>query len=395
MPSARITVRPALSRPGTSPVAPSAAQAVLRSLATSTPLFPLPAADAARLAAGGPTAEGAAAYRRLVERSRVAQRSLSLPPEQVLSLGGASQRAPLYERAALALAERAGREAIAAAGVDPRSIGLVVSASCTGYVLPSVDAHLVDRLGLDPGARRVPITQLGCSAGVATLALAAELLVARGGRALVTCVEPSSLCVQADHPDPSDLVGNALFGDAGAAAVLDAPPGLRRGASDPAAAGQGVGPRFGPSILRSACRTWSEHASLLGMRLTDAGPRLVLSPRLPEVLGDVVAPAVDDFLAESGLARDNLAFWAVHPGGPRILEALGRALDLDDGALAPVWNAWSRHGNVVSATIFFILREIAATVAPPPGSLGLALAVGPGLSLELLLLRSGGWLSGA
>jgi alkylresorcinol/alkylpyrone synthase len=385
--------------PDAAPPAVRPARATLRSLSTSTPLFPLPAGDATRLEAGGPTPEGAEAYRRLVERSRVAQRTLSLPPEEVLALGGASHRAPLYERAALDLAERAGRDAIAAAGVDPRSIGVVVSASCTGYVLPSVDAHLVDRLGLDPGVRRLPITQLGCSAGVGTLAIASDLLAARGGRALVVCVEPSSLCVQAADPDASDLVGNALFGDAGAAAILDADPGHPDVPSSPSAPRDANAPvdvpvALGPSILRSACCTWPEHASLLGMRLTDAGPRLVLSPRLPEVLGEVVAPAVDAFLAESGLERRDLAFWAIHPGGPRILDAIGDALDLDDDALAPVWRAWSRNGNVVSATIFFILREIAATVAPPPGSLGLALAVGPGLSLELLLLRAGGWLSG-
>jgi len=383
-----------------SPPAILPVRAHLRSLATATPLFPLPAEAAARLPAGGPTPEGAATYRRLVERSRVSHRTLSLPPEQVLSLGGASHRAPLYERAALDLAERAGRDAIAAAGIDPHTIGVVVSASCTGYVLPSVDAHLVDRLGLDPGVRRLPITQLGCSAGVGTLAIASDLLAARGGRALVVCVEPSSLCVQATDPDASDLVGNALFGDAGAAAILDADAGQPDVPGDPdtpcaAKTPADVPVATGPSILRSACRTWPEHASLLGMRLTDAGPRLVLSPRLPDVLGHTVAPAVDSFLAESGLRRRDLAFWAVHPGGPRILEAIGSALDLDGDALAPVWRAWSRHGNVVSATIFFILREIAATVAPPPGSLGLALAVGPGLSLELLLLRSGGWLAGA
>ncbi len=383
-----------------SPPAILPVRAHLRSLATATPLFPLPAEAAARLPAGGPTPEGAATYRRLVERSRVSHRTLSLPPEQVLSLGGASHRAPLYERAALDLAERAGRDAIAAAGIDPHTIGVVVSASCTGYVLPSVDAHLVDRLGLDPGVRRLPITQLGCSAGVGTLAIASDLLAARGGRALVVCVEPSSLCVQATDPDASDLVGNALFGDAGAAAILDADAGQPDVPGDPdtpcaAKTPADVPVATGPSILRSACRTWPEHASLLGMRLTDAGPRLVLSPRLPDVLGHTVAPAVDSFLAESGLRRRDLAFWAVHPGGPRILEAIGSALDLDGDALAPVWRAWSRHGNVVSATIFFILREIAATVPPPAGSLGLALAVGPGLSLELLLLRSGGWLAGA
>ena len=100
------------------------------------------------------------------------------------------------------------------------------------------------------------------------------------------------------------------------------------------------------------------------------------------------------FLADCGLDRDAIAFWAVHPGGPRILEALGEGLGLDDEALAPVWRAWERHGNVVSATIFFILREIAESLALPAGSIGLALAVGPGLSLELVLLRAGGWMSG-
>ena len=353
---------------------------ILRSLAVAVPPRELLSGEAARLPLGGPAPAGADTYRRLVERSRVETRRIAYPPDEILRLGGATQRAPLYERSALDLGERAAREAIAASGLDPRAIRLVVSASCTGYVLPSFDAHLVDRLGLDPGVRRVPITELGCSAGVASLALAAEMLVARGGAALVVCVEPCSLCVQADDPTPADLVGNALFGDAGAAAIVDA-DGSRSAAP-------------GPSLLRSASHTWPEHAGLLGMRLTDTGPRLVLSPRLPEVLRGAVPPVVDAFLARCGLDRASIAFWGVHPGGPRILEALGAGLGLDDAALAPVWNAWRRHGNVSSATVFLILREIAAQ-ALPPGAPGLLLAVGPGLSLELLLVRNGGWLAGA
>ena len=132
---------------------------ILRSLAVAVPPRELLSGEAARLPLGGPAPAGADTYRRLVERSRVETRRIAYPPDEILRLGGATQRAPLYERSALDLGERAAREAIAASGLDPRAIRLVVSASCTGYVLPSFDAHLVDRLGLDPGEVNTIIRQ--------------------------------------------------------------------------------------------------------------------------------------------------------------------------------------------------------------------------------------------
>ena len=99
------------------------------------------------------------------------------------------------------------------------------------------------------------------------------------------------------------------------------------------------------------------------------------------------------FLHDHGIAPGDIGFWVVHPGGPRILEAVSESLGLDDEALAPSWAAWERHGNVSSATVFFILRQLRALAPPPAGTLGVMVAFGPGVTCEMVLLRSGGWLA--
>jgi alkylresorcinol/alkylpyrone synthase len=118
----------------------------------------------------------------------------------------------------------------------------------------------------------------------------------------------------------------------------------------------------------------------------------VLSSDLPRAVLRRLPAALDAFLARHGVARDAIAWWVVHPGGPRVLEAVGSALHLPEGALAASWNVWTRYGNISSATALFILRELPATAAPPPGSLGVVMAFGPGLTCELALLEADGWL---
>jgi alkylresorcinol/alkylpyrone synthase len=129
------------------------------------------------------------------------------------------------------------------------------------------------------------------------------------------------------------------------------------------------------------------------MQLDDSGFRFVLSPRLPGLVREHVRETVTAFLSSCDVSLRDVGFWVVHPGGPKILQAVGEGLGLDEGALQPSWRVWSRCGNVSSATVFFILREIAASATPPPGALGVMLAFGPGLTCEMALLRADGWLA--
>jgi len=311
-------------------------------------------------------------------RTRINRRHLIMPVAELARRSGPRARSLEYETTVCELGKIVATKALAASGVPPLEIRAILTVSCTGYMLPSVDAHLIPALGLTTTVRRIPITELGCSAGVAALSLAGQLVPVLGGPALVVSVELCSLCLQTEAIEPSDVLGNLLFADAAAAAVVGE-------ASEP----------HGPALLASRSVLWPDSTRQLGMKLSDTGLRLVLSPEVPDSVQRHLPATLESFLASQQLTLDDIRWWVVHPGGPKILEAVGECLRLPEGALAPSWSVWQQCGNVSSATVFFIARAIRAMSAPPRGSLGLMMAFGPGLSCELLLLRADGWIAGA
>jgi len=319
----------------------------------------------------------AARVRRLLPRTRIARRFVGLPIDQLTQLREVAGRAAHYQRLGLELGERAVREALAGAGLGVDEVAGIVSVSSTAYTVPSVEARLVERLGLAPGVRRWPITELGCSAGVAGLGLARTLVAGNGdGPVVLLSVELCSLSIRTHEQSDSDAIGNLLFGDAAAAAVVS------HGA-----------PGRGPEVVAAGTAIWPGTTDLLGMQITDEGFRLVLSSKLPGKVRAELPGTLDRFLAAQGVSREEIAFWAIHPGGPKVLAAVEEALALTAAASRPTWETWEQFGNVSSATVFLVLETLRRLHPPAPGSLGLMLAFGPGVSCEMVLLRAGGWLS--
>jgi alkylresorcinol/alkylpyrone synthase len=220
------------------------------------------------------------------------------------------------------------------------------------------------------------MTELGCCAGVAAVALATTLLTQTGsGTALVVSVELSTLGMQIAEPSTTDMFANLLFGDGAAAAVLSAERSPR-----------------GVEIIASQSVLWPDAIDHLGMTLTNTGFRLVLSPELPKAVHLQLGPTVAQFLAANRVPQDDVGFWIVHPGGPKILEAVGASLNLSDRALQPSWDTWAEFGNLSSANVFFVLRHLQRVAPPRAGQLGVMLALGPGVTCEMVLLRADGWL---
>lgn len=348
----------------------------LLSVATALPLHCVDSAEAKIHLANYLGAETSSRYCKMVDASRVQRRYTVAPAEELFRLKTLQERNDLYMLHARALGERVARETLADGSIDASSVSAVISVSCTGYMMPSLDAHLIERLGLPSRARRIPITELGCSAGVGAVGLAAERLTASVGSVLILSVELSSPGVQIAEPSMTDMVANLLFGDAAAGTVLSTEK-----------------PGTGPQVLASQSTFWLDSLDHIGMRLTDSGFRLVLSPRLPRLVRDRLRPTVTQFLAAQGAALDDVRFWVIHPGGPKILEAVAESLELSDEAVQPTWDVWERYGNLSSATVFFILRRLQEAAPPAPGDLGMMIALGPGITCEMVLLRSAGWLS--
>ncbi|HZU75581.1 MAG TPA: type III polyketide synthase, partial [Dehalococcoidia bacterium] len=236
---------------------------------------------------------------RMADRCGVQERYLALPVEETLRSRSLGERNRIYVEQARALGEQAARQALLRSATDPRAIDLVVTVSCTGYMLPSLDAYLVGSLSLRPDVRRLPITELGCLAGAAALNRAAELLDGDSRRtALVVAVELPSLTFQPDDGSMDNLVSALVFADGAGAAVLrhDAGPGL--------------------ALLDSRSLLVPGTLGEMGFELREGGFHVVLSKDVPALLAGPFAAAASRLLADHGLTFRDLSFACIHPGGP-------------------------------------------------------------------------------
>lgn len=294
-------------------------------------------------------------------------RHLAAPLGWIMQAHTQNERTDAYLRHARELAFASSAMAIQVAGVESRAVGLVICVSCTGFVLPSLDAELIPYLGLRPQTTRLPIAELGCGGGVAALGRAHDYLRAYPERAvLVVAVELPSLTFQAEDRSIDNLVAALVFGDGAGAAVLDGSAGS------------------GWHVSRTGSVLIPEGARYLGYELRDGGLRVILSRELPDVIAEHLGAVVENFLAEDGLGVSDLDHVVAHPGGPRVLDAVARSLGIPGASLETSERVFAEVGNISSATIFFVL---AALPRPSRSATALAIAFGPGLSVELALLR--------
>jgi alkylresorcinol/alkylpyrone synthase len=276
-----------------------------------------------------------------------------------------AQRMLVYEQHAAELAGRACRDALERAQTRPAGITHLITVSCTGFSAPGVDLQLMNGLGLPATIRRTHIGFMGCHAGVNAVAVAhAYASSDPGARVLICCVELCSL--HFDHaPDAQGHVANALFADGSAAAVIT------QSNSDHV------------RIVRTGSIVLPESAELMRWYIGDQGFRMRLSPTVPGMLAEHVPPWLSRWLGESDLSISEIGSWAVHPGGPRVLGALCTGLGLDPEAVSISRAVLREHGNMSSATLFYILQRLLDADAPLPI---LATAFGPGLAGEAVLL---------
>jgi predicted naringenin-chalcone synthase len=267
------------------------------------------------------------------------------------------QRMRRYAAEAAPLGARAVADALAAAGVAASEVGLFAVASCTGYASPGVDVHVAGDLGMPSDLRRLVFGHMGCYAAIPALGAVSDYVAAHGRPAVLLNVELTSLHVQPAGIARDQIVAHALFSDAAVATVLT--PGGRLEVVDLVAVTDPATPDH---------MTWD---------VTDLGFRMGLSPKVPDVLAVHLRPALETLLRRNGVRE--VAGWAVHPGGPRILETVeevvGVPLDASRDVLA-------EHGNCSSATVLLVLQRL----LPVRGHVVL-LAFGPGLTLYALLLR--------
>lgn len=297
-------------------------------------------------------------------------RHVCMPLEWYAGPHGWPERMGLFESHALDLLEAAADRALAVAELAPSEIDAVLTICTTGFTTPSLDALLIDRMGLRSDVRRLPIFGLGCAGGVLGLARADESARATpGANVLLLGVELCSLTFRAQEQSKANVVASALFGDGAAAVVLSAGDGAAR-------------PSL-PELLGAGEHTWPGSRDVMGWRVEDDGFGVVFSRHIPALIRRDFKGVVAEFLRRGESPQSHLAGYLFHPGGGKVLAAYEQALGLGPDDLRHSREVLRTCGNVSSISVLAVLERALGDARPGPH---LMAALGPGFTAAMMLI---------
>ena len=306
----------------------------------------------------------------VIDNSQIDQRHSVFPVEYIIEPRPLAQINNEYREKSFELGLQVAADSLAKAEMAPSDVDLLMTVSCTGVMIPSLDAYLATEMGFRTDVRRLPITELGCAAGAAGLAHAGEYLRAFPDRtALLVAVELPTLTFQRKDFSQANLISAVLFGDGAAGVVVTG----REAA--------------GPRILASECYLFPDSLDAMGFDLRDSGFHIVLSKDVPQLIRERIRGLVEGFLASQGLRREDISAFILHPGGQKLLSFMEAELDLTHTDTEFSWDVLRRFGNLSSASVLFILQEWLSKREMPAGSYGLLMAFGPGFTAEMILLQ--------
>jgi len=276
------------------------------------------------------------------------------------------ERSKLFVEHAVILLCEAAQKCLDQAGIGPEDVDTVVAVSTTGIATPSLDALVIEKLGLRRDVRRLPIFGLGCAGGVIGLARAVDLArVTPGTRVLYLVVELCALTFRYGDNRRSNVVASALFGDGAAAGLIST---------------DGEGPVFGPS----GEHTWANTLDIMGWQVEDDGLGVLFSRDIPALVRSELGPVLGAFLKRQGIALTDLAGAICHPGGAKVIDALEIAFEQAPGAMVAARSVLRDFGNMSAATVLFVLER---TLAMANRGRYLMSALGPGFTAGFQLLE--------
>jgi alkylresorcinol/alkylpyrone synthase len=309
---------------------------------------------------------------RLHRNVAVEGRHLALSYEKYFDLNTWGQANDVWMKVAQELGEQAICRALNHSGIEASKLGAFIFTSVTGICSPSIDALLVNKMGLPVHIKRVPIFGLGCVAGAAGIARASDYVKAYPSQAAVLLsVELCSLTIQKEDLTVANMISSGLFADGSAAVIVT---------------GDDID-SAGPEILATQSIFYPNTEEMMGWKVSEKGFRITLSPEVPNLIRENLGGNMDAFLASQGYKRSDIKSWVLHTGGPKVLEATAEALGLHDGELDASWDCLKKVGNLSSSSVLCVLEDVMKNRRPEPGTLGILAAMGPAFCSELVLLR--------
>lgn len=314
-------------------------------------------------------------YLSVFANAEIEERYFSVPPDWFRHPHPFPERNRLFLEHAIHLGMEAIEEALSETGVKPNQIDHFLFVSSTGIATPTVDAYLIQKLGMDLHCKRTPIWGLGCAGGTAGLSLALQLAKANPtARILLLAVELAGLTFIKEDLSKSNLIATSLFGE-GAAAVLIQGENLPLPDQE----------KSYPFYRSSSSTLFPQSYDVMGWDLVDEGLKVRFSRDIPAFIRTHMQKEVDRYLASQGLNRSQIHHYLLHPGGKKVVEAYEEALSLTPEETKYARRILRRYGNLSSVTVLFLLKEM--LFHGKEGEYGLMAALGPGFTLEQLLLQ--------
>lgn len=307
---------------------------------------------------------------KIFEGAGVDRRYSIMNPEDVFLRTSFQDRNDIYKQEVVPLAQAALEKALNQAGWTPQDVDYIITVSCTGIMIPSIDAYLINALDMRQDIVRLPVTEMGCVAGISGLIYANQFLQTRPGRAAVIAIEAPTATFQLDDYSMANMVSAAIFGDGCACVLLDSTDGA-----------------VGPTIKGSEMYHFPDTTRMMGFNLVNSGLQMVLDKSVPETIESHFPAIIHPFLEKHGVTIEYVDHLIFHPGGKKIVQAveglfgsLGKNIDDTKEVLR-------LFGNMSSATVLFVLQRFMAREDVKAGDMGLMLSFGPGFTAQRILIE--------
>jgi alkylresorcinol/alkylpyrone synthase len=308
--------------------------------------------------------------KKIFEGAAVDKRYSIMPPESVFTATSFEDKNNIYSRESIDLGEKVLRKALDKAGWKPETLDYIITVSCTGIMIPSLDAYLINRLQLRQDIVRLPVTEMGCVAGISGIIYAKNFLKANPGKkAAVIAVESPTATFQLDDLSMANIVSAAIFGDGAACALLSSDENDQ-----------------GPEIVAEEMYHFFDAEHMMGFSLTNNGLQMVLDVEVPEKIavhfGDIIHP----FLEKNNTSIDDIDQLIFHPGGRKIIQIVEDLFAGSGKNIDATKEVLRRYGNMSSATVLYVLENIMDS-NPEKRQKGLMLSFGPGFTAQRVLLQ--------
>tara|TARA_R110002126_G_scaffold274972_1_gene420297 strand:- start:35800 stop:36852 length:1053 start_codon:yes stop_codon:yes gene_type:complete len=307
---------------------------------------------------------------KLFEGAGVDKRYSIMDPEEVFTATSFEDKNNIYKREVTQLAEQSLQKALDKASLKPTDLDYIITVSCTGIMIPSVDAYLINSLGMKQDIVRLPVTEMGCAAGVSGIIYAKNFLKSNPNkRAAVVAVEAPTATFQLEDYSMANIVSAAIFGDGASSVILSS-----------------YDEDQGPTIVDQAMYHFYDATHMMGFNLVNSGLQMILDKEVPQKISDHFPAIVHPFLEKNNLTIDDIHHLIFHPGGKKIVQTVEDLFGVLGKNIDDTKEVLRLYGNMSSATVLYVLERFMDR-NPAKGERGIMLSFGPGFSAQRILLE--------